>query len=175
MTFDIELKEYHDRAVVAMVDMIARAPAEFAKRIGVPVDEAIAASTALNAGTLAQRNRLLALLRSPMIETLYPRLKIEREALDTQRSAVVAQFRNSGIFCATRSKSNLLMWSHYADQHRGAVLGFHPDGTRDSWLCQLEPVNYSDVRPRFFSASDPLLADMPPSTPEEMREFTLGR
>jgi hypothetical protein len=29
-----------------------------------------------------------------------------------------------GVFCMTEAKNNLLMWSHYADSHRGFCLGF---------------------------------------------------
>jgi Protein of unknown function (DUF2971) len=34
-----------------------------------------------------------------------------------------------GVFCLTEHPANLLMWAHYADNHRGAVIGFdasHP-------------------------------------------------
>ena len=46
----------------------------------------------------------------------------------------------------SRTPSNLLMWAHYAEQHRGGVLGFLPDVARDSMLTQIEPVAYSDRR-----------------------------
>ena len=107
-----------------------------------------------------------------MVEDLYPQLKAEREALEIQKAAIVAQFRNSGIFCATRNKSNLLMWSHYADEHRGVVFGFQPDAAQDSFLCLLEPDTYSDVRPSFYNPFDPLVGNMPLPTLEAMRAFT---
>jgi Protein of unknown function (DUF2971) len=103
---------------------------------------------------------------------MYPQLKADRDALEIERAAIVAQFRNSGIFCATHSHSNLLMWSHYADAHRGVVFGFRPDAERDSFLCLLEPVNYSDVRPSFYKPFDPLLSHMLTPTPDAMRAFT---
>ena len=107
-----------------------------------------------------------------MVEDLYPQLKAEREALEIQKAAIVAQFRNSGIFCATRNKSNLLMWSHYADEHRGVVFGLQPDAAQDSFLCLLEPDTYSDVRPSFYNPFDPLVGNMPLPTLEAMRAFT---
>ena len=152
--------------------MLSRDPAEFAKRIGAPLEEAIARSATMNAGTVAQRDELLALLTSSMVEDLYPQLKAERQALENQKAAIVVQFRNSGIFCATRNKSNLLMWSHYADEHRGVVFGFQPDAAQDSFLCLLEPVTYSDVRPSFYKPFDPLVGNMPAPTIEAMRAFT---
>ncbi len=170
--FDVELKDIYKTAAVTFVDILSRDPAEIAKRIGVPLEQAIATSAAMNAGTVAQRDELLALFASSAVEDLYPQLKTEREALEIQKAAIISQFRNSGVFCATRSNNNLLMWSHYADQHRGAVLGFRPDAARDSFLCLLEPVTYSDVRPSFYKPFDPLVGDMPAPTPEAMRAFT---
>jgi hypothetical protein len=169
--FDVELKDRYNAAAVALVDMLSRDPVEFAKRIGVPIQEAIATSATMNAGTVAQREMLLALLTSSEIEEGYPQLKAERAALEIQKTSIVAQFRNSGVFCATRSNGNLLMWSHYADEHRGVVLGFRPDAERDSFLCLLEPVTYSNVRPSFYKPFDPLVGDMPAPTPEAMRAF----
>jgi len=30
-----------------------------------------------------------------------------------------------GIFCASKSYMNTLLWSHYGDSHKGICLGFH--------------------------------------------------
>ena len=57
-----------------------------------------------------------------------------------------------GIFCATGTHSNLLMWAHYADRHRGAVLGFRTD-VPDSILGQIKAVSYREER-RFFYKDD---------------------
>jgi hypothetical protein len=170
--FDIGLKDRHNAAALALVDMLSRDPAEFAKRIGVPLEEAIATSATMNAGTVAQRDELMAILTSTALEDIYPELKAERDAVEIEKAAIVRQFRNSGAFCATRSNSNLLMWSHYADAHRGVVFGFRPDAGRDSFLRLLEPVTYSDVRPSFYKFVDSLVGDMPASTAETMRAFT---
>ena len=69
---------------------------------------------------------------------------------------------NLGIFCLTEDPTNLLMWAHYADHHRGVVIEFDETHTflideRDrTMICGiLEKVNYSDVRPSvFLSLSD---------------------
>lgn len=42
------------------------------------------------------------------------------------------------------------MWAHYAQQHRGVVLGFRTDIDEDSCLTMLEPVRYTDARPSFY-------------------------
>lgn len=38
-------------------------------------------------------------------------------------------FNNYGVFCLSETRTNLLMWSHYANSHKGMVVGFdvtHP-------------------------------------------------
>ncbi|MGD9539829.1 DUF2971 domain-containing protein [Methylocystis sp.] len=170
--FEDDPRDLLNAASERLVDMLSRDPAEYAKRTGTPLEQAIVNSAAINAGTVAQRDQFLALITSPIVEALYPQLKAVRQELEIQRTAIVAQFRNSGIFCATRNKINLLMWSHYADAHRGVVFGFRPDAARDSFLCLLEPVTYSDVRPSFYKPFDPLVGELPAPTPEAMRAFT---
>ncbi len=58
-----------------------------------------------------------------------------------------------GILCLTKSPSNLLMWAHYANHHRGMVIQF--DETHDFFRLsinahsdiELGAVKYSDVCP----------------------------
>ncbi len=59
-----------------------------------------------------------------------------------QLFATVKQQASSllGFLCFSRTWRNPLMWSHYADRHKGICLGF--DVTDDA--CQ--PVNYSSIR-----------------------------
>lgn len=56
---------------------------------------------------------------------------------------------------------------HYAENHRGVVLGFAPDVEGDTFLTLLEPVNYTDQRPRFYDKLLQLGPDHPTLTPEE--------
>lgn len=86
--------------------------------------------------------------------------------LEDQRQQTIHYFKNSAIFCASARNNNLLMWSHYADQHRGVVLGFKPDQVRDSFLTALEPVIYSAERPRFYKPIEALHDEDSTLTPE---------
>ena len=59
-----------------------------------------------------------------------------------------------GVLCLTRTRRHLLMWSHYADGHRGMLLEFDDEHTCfrrsiPNTKCQgkLIPVTYSDTRP----------------------------
>lgn len=154
--FDRSLKEQHRDAALTIVDMIENDPVALSQRLGLPAEEVAAASLLMRSGTEKQREKILALVASPAFEDICPQLKPELDALEVQRAAIAAQFRNSGIFCATHRKDNLLMWAHYAEQHRGVVLGFRPDPAADSFLCLLEPVSYSVARPSFYASTDPL-------------------
>jgi tetratricopeptide (TPR) repeat protein len=60
-----------------------------------------------------------------------------------------------GVLSLTADAQNLLMWSHYADHHRGFLLEFdarHPffdqRRSRDDALHHLRPVRYARERPR---------------------------
>lgn len=53
----------------------------------------------------------------------------------------------TAILCLSTCPNNQLMWSHYADMHKGVVLGFKPSIEDDSILRLTEPVKYSDKPP----------------------------
>jgi hypothetical protein len=50
-----------------------------------------------------------------------------------------------GILSLTHANDSLLMWSHYADQYAGAVVGF--DGSHDFFRGQID-VEYRSTRPK---------------------------
>ncbi len=60
-----------------------------------------------------------------------------------------------GLFCATPHNNNLLMWSHYGEEHKGICLGFDVnlkesrlDGKLiDSFFGAIAPVTYTDRYP----------------------------
>src|ERR1035441_3016297 len=39
--------------------------------------------------------------------------------------------RDYGLLCFSEEWNNILLWSHYADQHRGVCLGFDVSGSSD--------------------------------------------
>lgn len=50
---------------------------------------------------------------------------------------------DTSIFCLTEGHDNLLMWAHYADNHRGGVVKFLPVKEVDSPILVAKKVNYS--------------------------------
>ncbi|MCJ7771719.1 MAG: DUF2971 domain-containing protein [Desulfobacterales bacterium] len=86
--------------------------------------------------------------------------------LSVTRKIVAAN--NLGIFSLTRSKHSLLMWAHYANHHKGIIVGFnckHPFFNQDipatqdppentSYLGKVFPVVYDRVRLDIEFSSD---------------------
>ena len=65
-----------------------------------------------------------------------------------------------GILCFSEIPDSLLMWSHYADSHKGFIIGFdssHPffdqRKTKDDLIRNIKPVHYAKERPSFAGFS----------------------
>jgi hypothetical protein len=56
--------------------------------------------------------------------------------------------RRLRVLCLTEDSQSILMWSHYADQHRGVVFGFDTTELEAAFKRPLEPIKYQDVLPR---------------------------
>lgn len=59
-----------------------------------------------------------------------------------------AALQRAKILCLTETPTNMLMWSHYAQQHYGAVLRFSREGDNNGFSAA-RPVRYSRDMPRF--------------------------
>jgi hypothetical protein len=62
--------------------------------------------------------------------------------------------RSFGIFCLTSRDNNFLMWSHYADSHRGICIGFDTIFFLDLHIGRIWKVNYQKKLPRFKMNED---------------------
>ena len=58
--------------------------------------------------------------------------------------------RTSKILCLSEVNNNILMWSHYAEQHQGVVLQLRCVAELDSAWGVAKPVQYSKRMPRLF-------------------------
>lgn len=74
----------------------------------------------------------------------------EREYFSKNVTELVTQEvrKNTGIYCFTKSEDNILMWSHYANEHKGICLEFdHSDpdlftAAKVNYCCDYPKVNY---------------------------------
>ena len=74
-------------------------------------------------------------------------------------SRQIYEFANEslGVLCLTEKPENLLMWAHYADHHRGAVIEFDENheffnrrvGAEDDFR-HFRKVSYTETRPTIF-------------------------
>lgn len=70
------------------------------------------------------------------------------------KEALSEVVRHSTVFCVSEVPDNLLMWSHYADAHRGAVIEFETVPELDTFLCGAFPVTYSEKLPEYASIEE---------------------
>lgn len=55
------------------------------------------------------------------------------------------------ILCLSEAYNNILMWSHYSENHMGAVLEFEWDELSQSPFTKAKKVNYSEAMPRLMT------------------------
>jgi hypothetical protein len=54
-------------------------------------------------------------------KTVYSTHKASQSALETTERDAIGKY---GVLCFSQRRNNILMWSHYADKHKGICLGF---------------------------------------------------
>jgi hypothetical protein len=67
-------------------------------------------------------------------------IPINKESLDNARKDSM----KLGVFCLTETNDNILMWSHYADGHRGFCIEFERSETNDLGGEACVPVIYPE-------------------------------
>lgn len=75
---------------------------------------------------------------------------IKKESLNTLQeyyygyydNVIYKSFIDNGIACFSETKSEILMWSHYADFHRGICLEYEIDNSDENIFSLCRPVNY---------------------------------
>ena len=80
----------------------------------------------------------------PAISAAIPNLKRSQAEASHFWATCLSNLR---IFCMTEDNDNLVMWSHYAANHTGAVIRLKCVTERDSVLLAALPVQYTDEAP----------------------------
>ncbi|WP_420418281.1 DUF2971 domain-containing protein [Pacificispira sp.] len=96
-------------------------------------------------------------LTEDRIEKIYDLGLLEK---DTEEfiEIMMQRLENSGIFCSSTETKDLLMWSHYADSHKGFLLEITPSLEEDSALLASKPVSYSEFRPTIYSTPEEFIS-----------------
>lgn len=76
-------------------------------------------------------NACINVLRNYSLDELINKFKIE----------MIEFHRNKGVICLTSDPKNILMWSHYADNHRGFCLQFNTQGI----FGKAKQIKYSEL------------------------------
>lgn len=74
---------------------------------------------------------------------LNKRLSLKDEAKENKRD-ILEMKENSGILSMSKNYKNILMWSHYADNHKGLCFGFSALKSKDECFREGSPVTYSN-------------------------------
>jgi hypothetical protein len=145
--FGMDLDEFFMEARDSFFDALLSNPEHFASATGADLTKALENAARLRTMSDTQRAEMRDRLRKIDFAEVDPRCAEIRATLEKQRDELAERLRRYGVFCATKTFSNLLMWAHYADKHFGAVLGFLPDLEKDSFLRLIRPVKYCTERP----------------------------
>lgn len=76
-----------------------------------------------------------------------------KDGVDTFNSAVHSHLCHSRVFCVSEQNDNIVMWSHYADEHRGVVFKLRCIDAIDNRLLAARQVIYTDSFLSFPSAN----------------------
>ncbi|MHB1186639.1 DUF2971 domain-containing protein [Thiobacillus sp.] len=77
--------------------------------------------------------------------------KTQREYQEHWREVLLPGIR---VFCVSEEKDNLLMWAHYAKDHKGCVFEFWSLPEEDNPLSVARRVNYVDAPLPFYSEGE---------------------
>jgi len=89
--------------------------------------------------------------------------------LEDYRRAWREDLRTMRVFCLSEPYDDLLMWAHYADYHRGVVIGFREVPQKNTVLCgDARAVTYQADLPALLDTADEWAAHMTGEAPMDM-------
>ncbi len=110
-------------------------------------------------------------IEDELLEQIFGGEKIDPKHSDEVKQTIIKgveglkerRFRNVGIFSMSENDDNILMWSHYAGQHKGFCVEFVRNS--DNYLGNIEmtkpidyPINYTKVK--FFNPTGDVNKDI---------------
>jgi hypothetical protein len=77
-----------------------------------------------------------------------------REGINDFNAAIHAHLLHSRVLCVTEAVNNVVMWSHYADQHRGVAFQLGCIESLDNRLLAAKRIEYTDKFIAFPSSTE---------------------
>lgn len=71
-----------------------------------------------------------------------------------EKLSIKKYFTENRVFCVSEENDNLLMWAHYSDSHKGAVIKIKCIPNLDNALCAASPVIYQKELPWIRAIDD---------------------
>lgn len=100
-----------------------------------------------------ERNRINSLPvteRERAVEELIQQCESSRDPAEPFANRIRDIRRRLRICCLCENDRSILMWSHYAEQHRGVLLGFDSKTLEDGLRRPLESIDYQNGPPRLI-------------------------
>jgi len=85
---------------------------------------------------------------------LYEKGKIQKGLSDRSRKCQKNWNQKNCLLSVSKTARNTVMWAHYADKHKGAVIGIDFDSIFPNKGIQMDSVNYSERRPSINNLTD---------------------
>lgn len=79
--------------------------------------------------------------------------RLEKYQIDLNNT-LIDLLSHSRVLCVSETNENVVMWSHYGEEHRGAVIKLHCIDAVDDNLLIARPVTYTETFPDFLSVDD---------------------
>lgn len=96
------------------------------------------------------RKRWEQLFKEPIYQLVLNMIDFQKNYQEGWRD-MLPRFR---IFCVSEERDNLLMWAHYAKDHKGVVFELRSLPEQDNPLSVAKPVIYVDKPPSLFTDSE---------------------
>lgn len=112
------------------------------------IEPSITPTTLFSALTLRLRQIRHKLSRSEILRDLHKSSEesaaLLNDSIGKLNAAVQEQMLHSRVFCVSEKFDNIVMWSHYADQHKGVVFKLRCIDEIDNTLLAARKVQYTD-------------------------------
>ena len=148
--FDFDLLELHG-AVVDRIGKLASAKQQPSVDASDPWGQLVLEARRYFPTHGFNRERWIELTK-PAFDTLLPEIRDTQVQYQKHWSEV--QLPGMRVFCVSEDRDNLLMWAHYAKDHRGAVLELWSLPDEDNLLSAAVPVRYVDRPIPFYTKEE---------------------